>query len=612
LHSAAAMATLTPQQRQEIWERTNNELQGPGGHFEIAESSWLQGFPGQEQRVTMRCFVRAPVNLREFYEQCLLRRPSQEFIVFHDERYTFQQFWESVAALGAALVKDLEVLPGDRVAISMRNSPEWCVSLVAVTAVGGVAVPTNSWWLQDELKYGLSDSESKVLLCDDLIYDRVAAVLPSLGVQAILCRSAKHALPPGVAAFSALVAKHQGAACPQCVRQADEAALIMYTSGTTGNPKGVVQTHRGVCNQLMSMLLDEERGAKFREGLRAAGVAVRLQRAPGCVICPVPLFHVTASHHIFLEGIARGNKLVIMDKWDAGVALKLIERERATSWNGVPTMVRDLMEHPDFEKTDTSSLKSLGGGGAPTPPSQAALVPKKFKGAAPGQGYGMTELNGGIVGIGGELYLSKPTSVGKPGPIVDYAVIDVDSGKRLVGPWQRGELVVRSPLCLGHYWKKEKATNETIIALEGSYGWVRTGDVVELDEDGFIYIKDRAKDIIIRGGENISCAEVEAAFFEAVPSIMECACFGIKDDRLGEVVGLMVHMKAGEKAIAEELVASVSGKLAAFKRPLPQHVYFSPEPLPRGATGKTLKREIRDAVNTDLKQGRVPTLRSKL
>lgn len=509
---------------------------------------------------------------------------------------------------GIALIQDYGVKAGDRVACAMRNQPEWCIAFMAVTSIGAVIVPTNSLWKREELEYGLTDSGSKVLICDDLIFGRIDASLDKLGVRAIVSRPA-NVLPAGVEAVHTVIERYQGMECPPCLAGHDDIGIIMYTSGTTGNPKGVVQSHRGICQNLVHFMSTSFFKRKSEEASRKLGTAP----TQDCTICPVPLFHVTASHQIFLAAITNGTKIVLMEKWDAGEALKLIGRERPTSWAGVPTMVRDLIEHPNFESTDTSSLKSLLGGGAPTPTSQSALVAKKFKKGTPGQGYGLTETNGAVAVNFGASYLKNPGSTGKPNRIMEVAIMDTETGKRLWEPLQQGELLIRSPQNFTHYWNNEKATDEAIVELDGSgYGWFCSGDLCELDAEGAIYIKDRAKDIIIRGGENISCAEVESAFFAGNPNLMECACFGIKDERLGEVVGLMVYMKTGEPEDVAMLIQNVSGQIAPFKIPLAENFFFSKEPLPRGNTGKTLKRAIRDEINKELAEGKRVTHRSKL
>eukprot|EP01126_Amoeba_proteus_P020275 TRINITY_DN2067_c0_g1_i7.p1 TRINITY_DN2067_c0_g1~~TRINITY_DN2067_c0_g1_i7.p1 ORF type:complete len:347 (-),score=79.99 TRINITY_DN2067_c0_g1_i7:1540-2580(-) len=311
-----------------------------------------------------------------------------------------------------------------------------------------------------------------------------------------------------------------------------------------------------------------------------------------CSICAIPLFHVTACHHIFLSSFVEGRKIVLMYKWNSTSALKLIEQERCTTWAGVPTMVQDLLTDPSFSHYDLSSLQSVGAGGAPTPPSLVPAVVEKFKADA-SIGYGMeTETNGGIAFNKGLNYVNKPRSCGSPWPIVEVKVIDLETGEDL-GKNRRGELCIKSSLNMKEYWNKPEATRK--VFLEDR--WLRTGDIAEIDDDGFIYIVDRAKDLIIRGGENISCAEVEGAFYTH-PAVHECSAFAIPDERLGEVVGLMVYVDPRHHATAEELIHHVNGKLAHFKIPDISCVFFTPEPLPRGGTGKIDKKSIRqDVVN---------------
>eukprot|EP00659_Diplonema_papillatum_P017298 gene17298-26566_t len=323
-------------------------------------------------------------------------------------------------------------------------------------------------------------------------------------------------------------------------------------------------------------------------------------KRPQVCLLPVPLFHVTANHHIFLASLVTGKKVVIMEKWDALQALRLIEREGVTAFTGVPTMAQDMIEHKDFAKFDTSSLTSISGGGAAVPGSLATKVKDRFKGGNPAQGYGLTETNGAVCWITGDEFLSRPTSTGQPLPTVDTLVVDTETGRVLSKPNERGELLLKGPLCLPKYWNKEKATNEAIVEVPGhGYGWFRTGDIVVLDEARYVHIMDRAKDIIIRGGENISCAEVESAFFSRCKEIHELSCFGLKDQRLGEVVGLLVHPKAGTNPSAGELLRVVreSGDIASFKLPPRENIFFTDKPLPRGDTGKILKRQIRDYYN---------------
>eukprot|EP00511_Aplanochytrium_stocchinoi_P002341 CAMPEP_0204838622 /NCGR_PEP_ID=MMETSP1346-20131115/31368_1 /ASSEMBLY_ACC=CAM_ASM_000771 /TAXON_ID=215587 /ORGANISM="Aplanochytrium stocchinoi, Strain GSBS06" /LENGTH=577 /DNA_ID=CAMNT_0051974783 /DNA_START=115 /DNA_END=1848 /DNA_ORIENTATION=- len=563
---------------------------GPGKEFELGMDSWECG----GKQVETMCFLSGPHTLREFYQRSFAEHADKEFIVYGDERYTYAQVEQIIKTLAHSLVEQLGVKQGDRVAISMRNFPEYCFTFIAVTWLGAIIVPLNSWWKTEELAYGLTDSGSKVLVCDTERFGRIEPKLNELKLQVVITRPEndshkKH----NIKVFEELMSDESKLSPAAYHSHTDHPACIMYTSGTTGHPKGVVQTHRGVTNQLRMAILARK--------INQIAFPPTGNEPQSCIVCPVPLFHVTATHHVFLSSFVVGRKMVLMYKWDAGEALKIIEKEKPDSWTGVPTMVQDLMEHPDFEKTDTSSLKTVGGGGAPTPKSQVERVGEKFKNGAPQQGYGLTETNGAISTIAGEEYVKNPGSCGKPFPIVEIAVVDPDdpSGK-LLPAGQKGEILMKSPLIMKEYWNNRDKTDEAIISLpDNGHGWFRSGDIGIVNEDGYIFIMDRAKDIIIRGGENISCAEVESAAFEN-PKVFECAAFGIKDERLGEVVGLMVVPKAGESTTQAEILETVKPRLAAFKVPQQHHIFFQSDPLPRGATGKTLKRTIRDRINAKL------------
>jgi len=468
----------------------------------------------------------------------------------------------------------------------MRNYPEWCFAFIAITRIGAVAVPFNSLWKEEEYAFGLKDSGTKVLICDPERHRLAAGSCASLGVHTIVTRAPKGQPPAGAVAYAAVVEAGKGKAAPDALNvDSDDMAALLYTSGTTGNPKGVMLSHRGIVQQMVMSLATDELQKRMA---KAAGMPPPPYQP--AIIAPVPLFHVTGLHHIFLACFVNGRKLVLMTRWDPVVAMQLIQKERPNSWTGVPTMVQDMMEHPDFGKYDLSSLKVVGGGGGPTPKSQVAKSAQKYK-AAPLNGYGLTETNGAVTANTGEEYLAQPTSIGKGFPISEFQIRDVDT-RQVLPANQQGEIWIRSILNMKGYFNLPEKTAEV---LDGE-GWFASGDVGIINEDGYVFIQDRKKDLIIRGGENISCAEVEGAFHET-GKILECAAFGIPDERLGEVVGLMaVPMPGCEGVTGKELLDSVGGKLAAFKLPELGNIIITTERLPRGATEKIQKREIRDKV----------------
>jgi len=537
-----------------------------------------------------RFFAKAPKTLAEFYTHQFPQFLTQCFLVFQEERYTYEQVWNASKVLGKVLKEKFHVSKGERVGIVMRNYPEWCFGFIGSTLMGAVAVPLNSWWGTQELEYGLKDSGSNVLFCDYTRFKLVSPLIEPLNLKVIVVRSKGRELPGNVHRLEDLLKLYN----PKSISdtelldqsvQPDDPAIIMYTSGTTGHPKGVIQTNKGVVNQMETgkfFNLVQEKVAEL------PGMPKLPQFEQAAIVCAVPLFHATASHHIFLQSLTVGRKVVFMFKWDAEDALRIIEREKITHWTGVPTMALDLMEHPKFSSYDTSSLLVVGAGGAATPPSQVHRTFKAFANGTPSNAYGLTETNGAICINSAFNYLRKTNSVGLAFPIVELKIVDIETGETL-GPNQRGELLIKSSLNMLGYWNKPQATAKVL----DKENWFRSGDVAVIDDEGFIYIVDRAKDIIIRGGENISSAEVETAFYTH-PAVRECAVFGVPDDRLGEVVGIMIMVK--KPVTPEELINHVKPSLAGFKIPLPTNIFFTNEPLPRGGTGKILKREIRDTV----------------
>ena len=581
----------------------------PGGRFELAPAS-LPGADGisRDQFV----FVNAPKSLRALFDS--LRTREGVFLVYEDDRRTFAEVMVEVDALAYALVHRYGLSPGDRVGIAMRNFPEWIVSFAAITSVGGVAVCLNGWWTPDELAYGLHDSGCSVVFAD---VERVARIAPLLNQNAdpenadpeksrraplhvVAVRDDGEALPDGVDRWDDVVVR--GAAMPDVPIDPHADATILYTSGTTGDPKGAVSSHHAVLSALLSF------GCRsVVQGILKTAAALpdgqltqpAVPANPTSFILTVPLFHVTGLVPVMLGAVLGGSKLVMMRKWNPERALELIEREQVTTFVGVPTMSWDLLESPDFARRDTSSLVSVGGGGAPAPPELVKRIDSSFSKGRPSIGYGMTETNGYGPQNLADDYVRKPTSAGRTIPTMQVRVV-ADDGE-VVPSGEVGEIEFRGPNLIRGYWNKPDATAATFHD-----GWLRTGDLGRLDDEGFVYVVDRAKDMVLRAGENVYCAEIEAVLYEH-PAVYEVAVFGLPHERLGEEVAVAVVLRVDHAAVgvdAAALQVHVQGRLAAFK--VPTQVFFHTEQLPRGATGKILKRELRDRVLSGVSVSQTP------
>jgi long-chain acyl-CoA synthetase len=536
-----------------------------GERFETTEIE-LAGIP-------TTVFLNAPNSMRDIFNAARGYGDTL-FLVYEDERLSFTDVMTRVDALGGALVERYGVKKGDRVAIGMRNFPEWVIAFAAITSIGAISVSLNAWWTPDEMDFALEDSGASVLIADEERVERALASSERLGTR-ILAVRAGGGLPPGIDRYEDVVVL--GTPLPDVDIDPDDDATILYTSGTTGRPKGAVSTHRAVVQALLGF------------GCRAAVERLRRPEAPvpsgpPAFILVVPLFHVTGCIPVMMSCFASGLKLVMMRKWDPERALELIERERVTNFVGVPTQSWDLLEAPSFATTDTSSLVSVGGGGAPAPPQLVKRVSSNFAKASPGIGYGMTETNAYGPQNTGVDYIEHPTSTGRSTPILLVEIRDPDG--RAVPTGQPGEIWFKGPNLIRGYWNRPEDTAETIVA-----GWLRSGDIGRVDEEGFVYVEDRAKDMVLRAGENIYCAEVEAALYEH-PAVHEAAVFGIPHERLGEEVAAAVFLRQGETATVEELQAHVAERLASFK--VPTRIIVNHEPLPRNASGKILKRQLRD------------------
>ncbi|MEM7340868.1 MAG: class I adenylate-forming enzyme family protein [Actinomycetota bacterium] len=558
------------------WDEAATAVTGPGGPFELVD--------GDVNGVPTKLYAACPNSLRDLFGIAALHG-DKPYLVYEDEPWSYAELMAQISSVAHALVHDLGVSKGDRVAIAMRNYPEWIVAFAATTSVGAIAVALNAWWVTDELQYGLDDSGASVVVVDAERLERLKPIRDQMAAKIVAVRTPAADLPAGVLAYDDMAAT--GQPMPEVVIGPDDDATILYTSGTTGFPKGAVSSHRAVLSALLGFAT---RGA-ITGAIEAAetGEAPVPPENPAIILC-VPLFHVTGLVPVMMGTFVSGSRLVMMHRWDPERALELIERERVTQFVGVPTMSWELLESPDFEMRDTSSLISVGGGGAPAPPELVRRIEDEIATARPGIGYGMTETNALGPQNAGDDYVKRPTSAGRAVPSMEVRVVDPEGNPVPTG--ERGEICFKGANLIRGYWNKPEATAETI-----RNGWLHSGDIGWLDEDGFIYVADRIKDMVLRGGENIYCAEVEAVIYEH-PAVYEAAVFGVPHERLGEEVAAAVMTKPGESVGVAELQAFIGERLAKFK--VPTHVRIVNEQLPRNASGKILKREIRDQMSAEL------------
>ena len=548
----------------------NAAVTGPGQIFELIDA--------EVRGVKMKVFKNAPAHLGQVFAGSRAHG-DKTFLVYEDEIITFAQAADRIDALASLLVNTYGVKKGDRVAVAMRNFPEWVMSFAAIISVGAVNVSMNSWWTEDEMDFALEDSGATVLICDQQRFDIGAASCVKKNVKVLVVRAEKP-LPAGVDRWEEVLPlgdKHPGADISP-----DDDATILYTSGTTGRPKGAVSTHRAIISSIMAFsarnTIFQMSGTKLKD--------VDGPEVPTSFILIVPLFHVTGCVPVMLSCFVAGLKLAIMYKWDPEKALEMIEREQITNFVGVPTQSWDLVNSPAFEKYDTSSLRAVGGGGAPSPTSLVGKVNDKVKNGNPQLGYGMTETNAFGPAITGSDYLSHPTSTGRASWPMFVEVRD--ENLKPVPTGQSGEIWFFGPMLIRGYWNRPDATAETIVD-----GWLRSGDLGRLDADGYVYVEDRVKDMILRAGENVYGAEVESAIYEH-PAVHEAAVFGVPHERLGEEVGVAILPNDGMTLTPEELWAFLDAKIAKFK--IPTQVVIMSEPLPRNAAGKFLKRELQQHV----------------
>jgi long-chain acyl-CoA synthetase len=554
-------------------------LTQPGSPFEV-EDITVRG-------VRMKMWKQAPASFRELMLDGCATYGDRTFLVFEDERADFHAFRKAAIQLAHALIK-LGVRKGDRVALVMSNLPEWPVAFFGAAITGAIVTPLNGWWTGEELEYAFRDSAAKLAIMDWGRYERFEGHIRNCpDLERILVTRAQGSLARIASRLEKIIGP-TGAwsdlpdrAPPKVKLAPDDDATIFYTSGTTGRPKGALGTHRG---PISSIIIAGYSGA--RSYLRRGEVPP----SPGPhnpqrrMLLSIPFFHVTGCFAMMFRSIYDGAMIAMMRRFDAEQAMKVMERERITAFGGVPTIPWQVIEHPARSRYDLSSVEQVSYGGAPAAPELVARIKQIWPSSEPGTGWGMTETSATFTSHGAEDYQHRPDSCGPAPPICEMKIVDPATSK-VLPTGEVGELLAKGPNVVKGYWNNPKATAETFVD-----GWVRTGDLARLDEEGFCYIVDRAKDMIIRGGENIYCAEVEAILYQH-PAVMDAALVPIPHHTLGEEPGAVVALVSGARVSEDELKAFVASRLAAFK--VPVKILFMSEPLPRNANGKILKNELK-------------------
>jgi long-chain acyl-CoA synthetase len=552
---------------------------------DIRSAMCAPGLPFEIEHVKVegrdiRCWKKAAPSMAALVENSL-KYGDADFIVYMEERLSYAEHYRRSTAVAHQLVDRFGINKGDRVAIAMRNYPEWSIAFWAAAAAGAVVVPLNAWWTSDELEYGLKDSGASVVFADAERLERLQNITSDLPVQhivAVRCDAVHDD-------FTAIDTLWQGSAeaegLPAVSISPEDDATLFYTSGTTGSPKGTLGTHRNFCSAALTMPFSGVQGM-LRSGSTLFDL-MAMKKIQRSILLSVPLFHVTGCHGMLLGSLAYGGKIVMMHKWDPRIALELIEQEEINIFSSVPTMVRQLLDVNETEKRDLSTVTNIGYGGAPAPPDLLRRIKVAMPVVGASNGWGITETSAGIATNSRNDYAEKPDSVGPASPVCDVIVVN-EAGEQLAAG-ELGELWVRGPNVVKGYWQRPQ---DTLAAFTD--GWFHTGDVGKIDEQGFIYLVDRLKDMIIRGGENIYCAEVEAALSDH-PAVVTACVFGLPDEVLGEQVGAAIQVGPADSVSELELQELVAKRLASYK--VPTKIWTRTDALPTGATGKVLKKEIK-------------------
>jgi acyl-CoA synthetase (AMP-forming)/AMP-acid ligase II len=547
-------------------EAAYNLITGPGGPIQVGS---VERFGRQLPFIT-----NAPTNLADYVAYFAMQHGDATFLVEGDERLSFKQVYMAARQVAAGLIEGYGVQRGDRVGLAMRNANTWCVSYIGILLAGGCATLLNGWWQGGELAAAIADSETGLVIADVQRAARLDEVEHGAKVVTLdIAQPIDQAIAPITGAGG-----NAATALPTLTGQ--DLATILFTSGSTGQSKGAYSRHEAVVQAIFNYVTQT---ASIVHLLTEDGLMSDIQ--PATLIC-TPLFHVTAEIPVFLQSFALGRKLVLMPKWNAEEAMRLIQDEQCNYFVGVPLMSYEILIHPNRKNYDLSTCKSYAGGGAPRPPEHVKRLATEMGEGKPLLGYGLTETNAVGCGIINENYLAKPLSTGPASkPLVDLAILDDDGNELAQG--KVGEVCIRSVCNFEGYWNNEAASKAAFF----HNGYFRSGDLGYLDEDGYLFIVDRKKDIIIRGGENISCQEVEAAIYEHGDT-NECAVFGLPDERLGEVVGAVIWTKPGSSVTAEDMCSFLSQRLAPYK--VPYKIWMVADALPKLGSEKIDKVSLRN------------------
>ncbi|MGV6801584.1 MAG: class I adenylate-forming enzyme family protein [bacterium] len=558
------MNTIKPISLDEFTAKIDEKL-AQGGMFAVTPAT-IKGISYD------RVFVASNMSLRDLLAMKATEQPDSEYIIYKDERYTIDAVWQQASQLANVLRERFSVQSGERVAIAMRNYPEWAISYIAIIIAGATAVPLNAWGTQEEMAYALRDCQAKIIFADAKRSELLAPLKSQLDLTLI---SAREETPCADYRYEEIIQKAPTTP-PDIPIDADSLFSILYTSGSTGKPKGVMLTHRGILSTILSL-------AFLLEVVKELRPEAEITPEKQATLLALPLFHVTGSHILLLLSFLLARKVVFMYRWDVKEALRLIRKEDITSLLVVPTQSHEIVQAAT--KDDLQSLVDIGTGGAKRPAQHVAYMKEKFPNLFSSSGYGLTETNALGTHIALADYQEYPDSCGRAvPPVTTIKIINEEGQERPTG--QVGEICIKSPANFVGYVNLPKETQQAI----NPHGWFRTGDLGYMDKEQRLFIVDRLKDIIIRGGENISCLEVENEIYRN-PDIQEAAVFGVEDQKYGEIVGAVIVARSGSALDLSSLVEDLRQQLAHFK--VPELIWISPQPLPRGHTNKIDKRTTR-------------------